>query len=81
MLQQKLKIKIIIKKFWNSSSRVPCEVLEFMELELKKFKWNSSFMNSSTLHGTQVYGTRVPKKKISKSTFAITRYFKNQVSE
>ena len=57
-------------------TRVPCEVLEFMELkllekiqvelefhELEYFTWYSSSK----------------KKKNSKSTFTITRYFKNRV--
>ena len=70
--------KILKKKIFGT--QVLCKVLEFYvkySSSLKKFKWNSISMNSSTSHGTRV--SKKKKKKISKSTFAITRCSKNRV--
>ena len=56
-----MKIK---KKKKNSGTQVPCEVLEFMEIDfLEKIQVELEFQ----------------KKKNSKSTFTITRCYKNQV--
>ena len=69
--------------FWNSIfgqssySELKIKIKKILELEFH-VKYSSSTWifsrNSSTSHGTWV-----PKKKNSKSTFAITRFIKNRV--